>query len=158
MRLLLYRAGDELFVDTGQMIPLPEADDYLVRVREREKAEEVEKVTRRRRALTSTVLAEHKLIKGGEKIMLFAPNLNESDDFNVNDPQWHAQFSPDRLGWRKNVEWNGGAYSLSSLSTFLRDQHGAPLPSGGFNAYWYWCLVEKPETSLFQLAESLLKD
>ena len=156
VRLLLYRTGDQLFVDTGQVIPLPEADDYLVRVRE--KAEEVETVTRRRRALTSTVLAKHNVIKGGEKIMLFAPNFNELDNFNVNDPQWHAQFRPDPLGWRNNVEWSGDAYSLSSLSTLLREHHGAPFPPGGFNAYWYWCLVEQPETSLFQLAESLLKD
>ena len=154
VRLLLYRADDQLFVDSGQVIPLPEADDYLVRVRE--KAEEVDKVTRRRRALTSTVLAAHNVIKGGDKIMLYAPNLYESEDFDVEDPQWHAQFIPDRLGWRNNVEWNGEAYSLTKLSDFLRDQHAAPLPFGG--AYLYWCLVEQPESSLADLANSLRED
>ena len=156
VRLLLYRAGDQLFVDTGQVIPLPEADDYLVRVREREKAEEVEKVTRRRRARTSKILVDSGLIRGGEKIMLYARNLNESDDFDLSDPKWHAQFIPDRLGWRKNVEWLGSDYSLSSLTTLLRDQHAAPIPFIG--PYLCWCLVDQPGASLAELANSLRED
>ena len=154
VRLLLYRADDQIFVDTGQVIPLPEAGDYLVRVRE--KAKEVETVTRRRRARTSTVLVDSEVIKGGEEIMLYAPNLNESADFDVNDPQWHAKFIPGRLGWQKNMEWNGSAYSLSSLTELLRDKHGAPIPFIG--PYLCWCLVDQPEVSLAELANSLRED
>ena len=36
IRLRLYRSGDEILMDTDQVIPLPEATEYLVQVRERE--------------------------------------------------------------------------------------------------------------------------
>ncbi len=154
VRLLLYRAGDTLFVDTGQVIPLPEADDYLVRVRE--KAEEVEKVTRRRRR-TLAVLVDHGVIRGGEKIRPYALNMGELDNFDVNDPKWQAEIIADRLiGWNKNLNWNGKAYSLSKLTSLLRERHNVPFPNGG--PYWYWCLVEQPESSLAELASPLRED
>ena len=154
VRLLLYLADNQLFIDAAQVIPLPEADDYLVRVRE--KAEEVETVTRRRRKRTSNVLVENGVIKGGEEIMLYAPHLQELGDFDVNDPQWHARFGPDPFV-RHNVEWDGEAYSLSGLTVHLHRQHAAPLQNVA-NAYWHWCLVENPKMSLYELADSLLKD
>ncbi len=36
IRLRLYRNGDEIMMDTDQVMPLPESSDYLVKVRERE--------------------------------------------------------------------------------------------------------------------------
>jgi len=154
VRLQLYRADDQLFVDSGQVIPLPEADDYLVRVRE--KAEEVETVTRRRRARTSRILVDSGLIKGGEKIMPYAPAL-QVPDFDVSDPKWHAQFIPDQLRLRDNVEWNGSAYSLSRLTRHLHRRYDVPFGQVA-NAYGHWCLVEKPETPLYHLASSLRED
>lgn len=40
VKLQLYKIGDELLMDTGQVIPLPETADYLVKVRERREEEE----------------------------------------------------------------------------------------------------------------------
>ena len=39
IKLQLYQSGDSLFLDTTQVIPLPEASDYLVKVREREESQ-----------------------------------------------------------------------------------------------------------------------
>ena len=39
IKLQLYRSNDGLMLDTSQLIPLPEAADYLVKVREREEGE-----------------------------------------------------------------------------------------------------------------------
>ena len=39
VKLQLYQSGDGLLLDTSQVIPLPEASDYLVRVRDREEGE-----------------------------------------------------------------------------------------------------------------------
>ena len=71
-------------------------------------------------------------------------------------PNGNAQFIPGRLGWRKNVEWKGAAYSLSSLTELLRDKHGAPIPFIG--PYLCWCLVDQPEVSLAERANSLRED
>ena len=44
VKLQLYKDGNGLLIDTSQVIPLPEATDYMVKVRERE---ETERVSRR---------------------------------------------------------------------------------------------------------------
>ncbi|MCY4616507.1 MAG: hypothetical protein OXC71_08985 [Chloroflexi bacterium] len=40
VRLLPYRVGDDLLLDVTQVIPLPEAEDYTVRIRDREAEQE----------------------------------------------------------------------------------------------------------------------
>ena len=40
VRLLPYRVGDDLVLDVTQVIPLPEAEDYMVRMRDRESEQE----------------------------------------------------------------------------------------------------------------------
>lgn len=152
IRLILYRSDCNLFVDASQLIPLAEADDYLVQVRRR--AEEVESVTRQRRPPTPNVLFNHGRIRGGEEIKLFSPYFSDSNDFDIDDSQWRAHFGPEPSA-RRNVNWNGTAYSLTNLSVLLRDKHSVPFPNVGFSAYWYWCLVDEPDKALAELANSL---
>ena len=40
VRLLPYRVGDDLVLDVAQVIPLPEAEEYMVRIRDREAEQE----------------------------------------------------------------------------------------------------------------------
>ena len=40
MRVLPYRLGDDLVLDVAQVIPLPDAEHYVVRIRDREAAHE----------------------------------------------------------------------------------------------------------------------
>lgn len=40
VRLLPYRVGDDLLLDVTQVIPLPEAEDYTIRIRDRESEQE----------------------------------------------------------------------------------------------------------------------
>lgn len=152
VRLILYHSDQDLFVDASQLMPLAEADDYLVRVRR--KAEEDESVTRQRRPPTPNVLFDHERIRGGEEIKLFSPYFGDSGDFDFDDSKLRANFEPEPRA-RRNVNWNGTAYSLTSLSMLLRDEHSVPFPDVSFSAYWYWCLVDEPEKPLAELANSL---
>ena len=111
VRLILYHSDESLFVDASQLIPLAEADDYLVRARR--KAEEVESVTRQRRPPTPNVLFDHGRIKGGEEIKLYSPYFADSDDFDFDDSKWRAHFGPEPSA-RRNVNWNETAYSLTN--------------------------------------------
>ncbi len=152
VRLLLYESEEKLFIDASQLIPLPEADDYFVQVRKR--AEEVESVTGQRRPPTPNVLFNHGRIKGGEEIKLYSPYFSDSDDFDFDDSKWRAHFGSEPSA-RRNVNWNGTAFSLTSLSVLLRDKHSVPFPDVGFSAYRWWCLVDEPDKSLAELADSL---
>ena len=42
IKLQLFSNGDDLLMDTSQVIPLPEASDYLVKIRERDVVERIE--------------------------------------------------------------------------------------------------------------------
>ena len=53
IRMQPYRNGAELLVDTRQVIPLPEASDYLVRIKEKES--EVPTIQKRRSEIVPTV-------------------------------------------------------------------------------------------------------
>ena len=57
IKLKPYRLGEEVLVDVVQIVPLPEADDYRVRVREKEREE-------RRSRIQSRDLTRYRLIIG----------------------------------------------------------------------------------------------
>lgn len=54
-----YRNGAELLVETSQVIPLPEAADYFVRIRERENEVQKQRTDSSKRVPGSEVFAEH---------------------------------------------------------------------------------------------------
>ncbi|QOI99905.1 MAG: DUF4268 domain-containing protein [Phycisphaeraceae bacterium] len=62
VRMKPYANGGETIVDVQQVVPLPEAEDYMVQVREKEQAQRAENSTRhsQRRAFWTVVLPEVK--------------------------------------------------------------------------------------------------
>lgn len=59
IRMQPYRNGTELLVETSQVIPLPEAEDYFVRIRERENEVQKQRSDSSKRVPGSEVFAEH---------------------------------------------------------------------------------------------------
>ena len=59
IRMQPYRNGAELLVETSQVIPLPEAEDYFVRIRERENEVQKQRSDSSKRVPGSEVFAEH---------------------------------------------------------------------------------------------------
>ena len=96
VRIQPYRNGEEILIETSQIIPLPEAQDYLVRVRERE-----EEQTQGPRS------------RGGRRV-------EGSDDFRkrIDDalPQFRLELQR-VLDWSINLEQEG----LAQLYTYLGD-------------------------------------
>ncbi len=107
VKLQLYKSNNELLMDASQVIPLPEASDYLVRVREKE---EVEK--RQRRA------SQVERIQGGEAFIDAIELVRE--EFKPMLRQLH--------GWAVSLESEGLAIletRQGSVNTTLR----ASLPT-----------------------------
>ena len=73
VRLRLYRVGDDLLLDATQVLPLPEAEDYVVRVRERQ-AER--RAARDRREGTALILSREGAIAPGTRIAFRKQSLD----------------------------------------------------------------------------------
>lgn len=152
IRVQPYRIGSEFILDVTQVLPLPEAEDYLVRMRER--AAEVEAATGSRRERTITTLLREGLIEPGTPLVICARTIRQ--EVSLADPMFRARINSDPTT-RKNVIWehDGQSYSLSGLSEMLRAEHNVPFPAGAINGYWHWALESDPDHSLWELAERL---
>ena len=151
MQVSPYRLGDELLVDFQQVIPLPQASDYQVKIRGKAEAARVAQQTRQRRELTRSVLVRKGLIKPGTVIALLPsiPSPDGVEPIDPGDPQRRAIFAEDGY----NVIWqkDGASYSLSGLCGYLRDDYGFQFPSPA-NGYLYWSR-EGDDEDLSTLAE-----
>ena len=124
IRLQSYKNADALLVDVTQVLPLPEAQDYLVRVRERV-AEAEAAGTARRRERTIHILVREGVVAPGTRIVFHAGYLIAGATVDLADKKFHARISDEPTA-RDNVVWDfdGERYSLSALSVKLRDEHG----------------------------------
>lgn len=147
VRLQLYKVDDDLFLDATQVLPLPEAEGYVVRVRERE-AER--RAVRDRREATALILVRENVIRPGTRIVFREQGLDGVSD--LEPAVWRATFTDEPTG-RRNINWerDGKAYSVTGLMKKLRDDFGVDLPKE-LNGYLYWSLEDDPEHTLFELA------
>ena len=145
-----YKLGDELLVDFQQVIPLPQASDYQVKIRGKAEAARVAQQTRQRKELTRTVLVRAGLIKPGTVITLLSSFPSPgADPIEAGAPNRRAKFAQD--GYNVIWEEDGKQYSLSGLCGHMRDEHGFRFPSPS-NGYLYWSL-EGSDEDLSTLAE-----
>ena len=146
-----YRLAEELLIDVGQVIPLPQASDYQVRIRGKVEAARVAQQRGQRKELTRSVLVREGLIKPGTLIGLL-PSLDEAGDIDPANPKHRARFA-DNLYSRDNVIWEEDRelYSLSGLCGHMRDNYGYRFPAS-VNGYAHWAL-EGSDEDLWTLAE-----
>ena len=102
VKLQLYQSGDELLLDTSQVIPLPEAADYRVKVREREEGE------RQQRSIHS-----QEIIPGGDAFLDainqvrddYRPMMNQVFDWAVSLRQENLASLETRKGKLRTTLW-----------------------------------------------------
>ena len=152
LQAIPYRLGKELLIDVRQVIPLPQASDYQVRIRGKAEAARVAQQRGQRKELTRSVLIREGLIKTGTVITLL-PLLDETGSMDLDSPKHRARFA-DNLYSRDNVIWeeDGQPYSLSGLCGHMRDNYGFRFPLASVNGYAYWALEGGVE-DLWTLAE-----
>lgn len=100
-----YNLGDDLYLDIEQVIPLQEASDYQVRLRDKSiKAERKESKDKKNQVRTIDVLVARKLLKEGTRLRLFRmPRNNLVID---NDEARTAIFIGNSEGGKLNqVKW-----------------------------------------------------
>ena len=153
VRILPYKDDEGTLIDVSQLIPLPESQDYLVRVRERVSETEALAKEGKRRTRTLKVLIENGTLAPEKELVLCIDRLSGDSPFSADDKRLRARLGPSPEV-QKNIVWEGDdeSYSLSRLTMDLRDKHKLPLPAGSLNGYAYWALAQQPNTPLLDLA------
>jgi hypothetical protein len=145
-----YLIDNKQYLDIEQVIPLPSAEEYMVKMREKTaKADEIE-IAVKRRSRTIAILRERGILTEGMGLVLIKPPRPK---MNIPEEAKYAVF----VGGQ-NAQWgmDNQVYSLSGLCLEICKQYGGSVGSGAFAGPEYWG-VEGGDgsTSLADLAKQL---
>jgi hypothetical protein len=146
----LYSLNGEYYLDIDQVIPLPSASDYQIRIREKSIRAERE-ASSQRRGRSLAILINHGLLNEGTRLHLIQP---PKPGLLITDERAkHATFYG---SGNQGVKWDydGNSYSLSNLCKVIVEQFGGEIGSGAFAGPDYWA-IDGEELSLAQRASSL---
>ena len=146
-----YRVEGRLFVDIAQVLPLEQAADYQVRIRQKD--ETARRASAGRRELTLHALARHGLIANGSNLEIIPEAL--PSDAATRDPRTYLATVSD-LTVRESIVWqlDGKAYSPTALTKRLAAEHGMSWLAN--NIFMHWRIAGTNE-SMWDKAESLTR-
>lgn len=146
-----YRFESKLFIDIRQVLPLEQAVDYQVRIRQKD--ETARRAAVGRRELTLHVLARHGLISAGSEIEV-VPEALPSDASTKDGRIFRATIAD--LTSRESVVWqyDGKTYSPTALTKRLAAEHGLTWLAN--NIFIHWRVVGSAE-SMWDKAEQLTR-
>ena len=152
-RVQAYEHGGSFLLNSQQVLPVPEAEEYMARRREKQ---EQQQQTDRRRAAIHVLLENGVLIR--DDIVDFSEQQKPPEDewlFEPADTFWQARVTGD-TGRSNNAEWlhDGEVYSFTGLAKEVLRQLVDRSPEKALNGYKYWCHPEFDHRSLSDLRNS----
>ena len=156
VRLSAYAWEGKYLIQGQRIIPVPEAEEYMTRRREKQKQQRGS-----RRPSMLHLLLDQGIIKEGDEVLFnrellkqeWAPDDAE-DQWDPTDPLFRAVVTGE-TGKSNNVKWlyDEEVYSFTGLTKGVMRELGAdsPSPSAGF---WYWTHPEYENKPLSQLGDT----
>lgn len=156
VRISAYERDDEYFVQGKQIIPVPEAEEYMTKRREKEKQQQSN-----RRKSTLIVLRDRGVLQEGDEVLFNEEFLakdwmpdDAEDQWDSDDDFWRATITG-KWGQRNNVRWHydNETYSFTGLTReVLRDLYDEEDPYFS-EVFSYWVHTDFGNTQLSQLRE-----
>jgi hypothetical protein len=144
-KLQAYEQDGRTLLNSQQVIPPAEAEDYMTRRREKQEEQE-EKKDRRRAAID--VLLERGVLSPGEEVVFRQSKVPEGADreYDEEDEFWRAEITGN-TGQSDNAEWlcDGELYSFTGLSKEILNRLVDRPYGKSLNGYKYWCHPELDE-------------
>lgn len=152
VKIVPHKISGQIVIVPTRIIPIEEANTYMVDIREKQESTFAETQQRKKRKQeTMTYLLDRELLKPGDRI--FLKNDIRHLRYEETDPTFHATITGKR-GQCNAVEWekDGQEYSISGLTWHIFQQtHPEGKIPGAVNGNWHW--VNEAGTTLWQLAE-----
>ncbi|EDX71612.1 hypothetical protein MC7420_5237 [Coleofasciculus chthonoplastes PCC 7420] len=151
MEVILYDIKDSKFLNVEQIIPLPSAADYQIKIREKTNQAVREVSTRqKRREKTIKILVENSILQEGTRVYLIRSPKPELDLNHIEDKAKHATFQKDSQKFKWDLDES--SYSISGLCKALCEKYHIPVGSGAFPGPEYWA-IENENKSLSERAK-----
>ena len=150
VKITPHNLGDKIAIVPNKIIPLQEAEQYLIEIK---KKEEKENKGKRYRPRTMRILIDNNLLKAGDKIYL-KNGLPNHVVFEEGNSRFSAEITG-KLGQSNAIKWDfdGKEYAISALTWKLfKDLHPEKKNPGGVNGNWHW--VSENGKNLWEIAES----
>jgi len=145
-----YLIDSKQYLDFEQVLPLPSAEEYTVKMREKTaKTDEIE-IAVKRRARTMAILRESGFLKEGMGLVLIK---HPRQNMNIPEEAKHATY----IGGQ-NAQWclDDQIYSLSGLCLEICKKYGGNVGSGAFAGPEYWGIEgEDKSKSLTDVARDI---
>ncbi len=153
VKITPYKVGEQIIIVPKIVIPLEEAEQYLIDIKRKE--EERERSGRKYRLPTMNILIENHLVQEGDVIFLknrLPPHIRYDEE----DPTFKATITG-KLGQSNAVKWEKDQkeYSISALTLqIFKNRHPENKARGAINGNAHW--MNGDGKSLWQVAEEYL--
>lgn len=148
----IYDINNSKYLNIEQLIPLPSATDYQIKI-SKKTTQAVQELSRKQRNNEVVkVLTQLEILKEGMRVYLISSPRKGLDITIISDEEKRATFNKDT----KQCIWDfdGKPYSLSMLCKIICERHNIPIGSGAFRGSQYWA-IDGESKSLSELAEEL---
>ncbi|QCC51434.1 PDDEXK family nuclease [Halapricum salinum] len=151
-RIQAYEHRDRVILNSQQVIPIPEAEQYLTKRREKQEKQKQSSVT-----FTLPALLERGVVEQGD-IVVFDESKVPDESEREWDPSaeyWRARVTG-MTGQQNNLEWleNGEQYSFTGLTREILNRLVGRDKNKPLNGYAYWTHPEFGDRTLLNLREA----
>jgi signal peptidase I len=144
-----------VILNSQQVIPIPEAEEYLTKRREKQEKQEKTSVT-----FTLPALLDRGVLEKGDIVVFDETEVPEEADrdWNPNDEYWRARVTG-MTGQQDNVEWlhDGETYSFTGLTKEILNQLVGRDKDDPLNGYAYWTHPDFGGRTLLGLREANIR-
>ncbi|WP_254280579.1 DUF91 domain-containing protein [Haloarcula marina] len=155
-RIEAYRHRDRVILNSQQIIPVPEAEEYLTKRREKQ-----EKQSRTPVTFTLPTLLDRGVLQEDDIVIFDASRVpaESNREYDATEDYWRARVTGKR-GQQDNVEWlhDGATYSFTGLTREILHQLMGRDKSEPLNGYKYWIHPEFEGQTLLGLRQSNTRD
>jgi hypothetical protein len=128
-----YQIGQEKYIDIEQVIPLPSAEEFTVKMREKnQKADEI-KIASKRSELTMTILVDRGYLKVGDSLRLIK---SPRSSLQITDES--AKTATFLGGKYARWDYDGSEISLSLICKKICENYGGEMGKGAFQGPDFW--------------------
>ncbi|HEV8712295.1 MAG TPA: hypothetical protein VGX03_05635 [Candidatus Binatia bacterium] len=152
VRLKPYQFETNLLLNVEQIVPLPEAADYQIQIRQKKQAEREASLKRREEPTLDTLVA-HGVLREGVRLHLVRPPRP-----GLVVPEERAKHATFEDPGRQGIRWDydGEHYSLSGLCRTLCERFGGYVGAGAFRGPDHWA-IEGESLTLTEQANTLTR-
>jgi len=148
-RLEAYKHEGRIILNSQQVIPIPEAEEYLTKRREKEAKQEQSSVT-----FTLPALLERGVLQEGDIVIFDEDKVPEDADreWNRDDEYWRARVTG-QTGQQNNLKWlhDDELYSFTGLTREILHQLVGRDKNEPLNGYAYWTHEQYGDRTLLRL-------